>query len=300
MVESRNWDLRAIEFGNQESRARFSLTSALMALLLFGLMQIGPKYHYWGFMHDLKKPEYPGFLDPNCRRDSRDGPPCEYNAKNSKYSVLLIGDSHAGHFSQAVVDAASLLGWKAIVWTRSHCHITFSKSKKAAINETCLEMNNLMLDWVRLNKPTAIFVSQYVYRDSDQVSLKSGLKQLSRLVKNITFIENTPVFPDEARFMVDLPLLMRPYKAPTTFPIEKMNYRDSQASTKLANWASLNDIGTLNLGGLFCSSENCKRYARGEWLYSDDDHLSEAGAALAIPQFMSILGRIQENMNFQQ
>ena len=66
------------------------------------------------------QPQYAGFLDPNCERDSGNEP-CNYTNKNTTKSVLLIGDSHAGHISQAVIDAAKYANWNSVIWARSGC-----------------------------------------------------------------------------------------------------------------------------------------------------------------------------------
>jgi hypothetical protein len=98
-------------------------------------------------------------------------------------------------------------------------------------------------------------------------------------------VENTPVFPDEKNFMVARPLIMKPYKAPKTFPLSKMQIGDEEASRVLAAWARDNAFLTVNLKSLFCNNVSCSRFSAGSWLYRDDDHLSVAGSNLTISIF---------------
>jgi hypothetical protein len=232
---------------------------------------------------------YGADLDPTCTRTSIHGPPCAYRQSGATKTVLLIGDSHAGHLSQAFVDAAQNENWNAIVWVHGGCHVQFQQSTKFQVSELCVEHNRAILKWVKRNKLDAIVVSEFPRFDSSQADLRNGLSTLQAIVPKIVLIENNPVFPDLNKFMVSRPLIMPPYNAPKSFPQSSMQYIDKKASDSLANWARKNKILTLNLESLFCKAQVCTRFADSQWLYLDDDHLSVPGAKLAIPQLSALL-----------
>ena len=145
---------------------------------------------------------------------------------------------------------------------------------------------------VLANKPEVIIVSQFVYSDSSQKDLRNALSTLHAIVPNILLIENNPIFPDEKDFMVARPLIMSAYQPPKLFKLSKMQMKDRNASDQLASWARTNAISTMNFTSLFCTVENCTRYADSDWLYLDDDHFSIAGAELTIPKLSTFLKRL--------
>jgi len=207
-------------------------------------------------------------------------------------NVLLIGDSHAGQISQAVIDTAKSLNWNTVVWTHSGCPIQFQRSIVYQVSDVCLEINSKMKTWVLESKPDLIIVSQFVKSDSSQLDLRHGLSTLRAIVPKLLLIENNPIFPDGSDFMVQRPLIMSAYKPPKEFARPMMRTEDKMASDQLAKWASVNSINTMNFDSLFCDVEVCKRYANGVWLYRDDDHFSIEGAELIIPQLRIFLKQL--------
>lgn len=268
----------------------FSLVlTSIIPLTLFSAMYIGQNRLYWGLDRNTPSPTVAWDLDPNCNRMSVNDEPCFYRISKSKKTVLLIGDSHAAHLSQAVVDAAKLKDWNSAVWTLSACQVNLQRNSSNQLTDQCLRQNLQILKWVERYKPTVIIVSQFVKFDSSQSDLRNALLALKSIVPNILLIENNPIFPDEKDFMVSRPLLMAPYDPPKSFKSSKMLVKDRSASDQLANWARENSISTMNLYSLFCMKEICFRYADSDWLYYDSDHLSVAGAALTIPQLTNYL-----------
>jgi peptidoglycan/LPS O-acetylase OafA/YrhL len=257
----------------------------ILPLLLLVAMDRGSKHQYWGLeretgVHSI----FAGSLDVNCKRDSQTGPPCSYLISGATKTVLLIGDSHAVQISQAVVDSARNQNWNAVVWAHSSCHVQFARSKDWQATDSCIAINLQMKQWVAKNRPTAIIISQFVYRDSAQADLRTALIELKTLVPNILMVENNPIFPDARDFGQRRPIVMSRYNPPKVFNKFQMETKDQPASDKLAAWAREHGIHTLNLNSLFCMHNTCHRYSNGEWLYTDDDHLSVFGARLAIPK----------------
>jgi hypothetical protein len=252
-------------------------------------MDYGLKHQYWGLERNIQKPPYAGTLDPKCLRDSVVGPPCIYRTIGATKSVLLIGDSHAGHISQAVIQAAANANWNAVVWAHSGCRIQFRRSTSEQVSYNCLNMNKQMKIWVEENKPHTIIVSQYVLSNSSQNDLRNALLTLQSIVPNILLVENNPIFPDAEDFMVRRPLIMPPYEAPKKFAQSLMQLKDKNASNQLANWARNNDISTMNFDSIFCSNEICTRWSDSGWLYRDSDHFSVTGAELTIPKLITYL-----------
>jgi len=276
---------------NHSTYQKISLISLIITVLLplslFIAMETGLNHNYWGLNKNITRPSYAGDLDLSCARDSTNGPPCIYMNVDAKKTVLLIGDSHAGQISQAVVDAASVVNWNAVVWTHAGCHVQFQRTS-GAVSENCINMNKQMKKWVLQNRPDVVIVSQVVHSDSNQSDLRNALLILRSIVPNILLIENGIVFPDK-EFMVARPLIMTPYKPPKSFLKSKMQNIDKNASDSLANWANNNEISTVSFESIFCTNQVCNRYLNSNWLFRDGSHLSTAGAALTIPELLAFL-----------
>ena len=271
---------------------RFTITvtaTFIIPILFLGVVDLGSKYKDFGLDKNIPQPSYAGMLDPTCARDSLLGPPCTYLKLGQRKTALLIGDSHAGHISQAFVDAASSQEYRAVVWTHSGCPILFTNSGVRGISKNCIEVNLQMKKWVELNSPNVIIVSEFIKSQYSLSDLKAALLALKSLSSNLLVIENSPVFPDERDFMVARPIIMAPYEPPKSFPESEMQIKDVAASKKISEWASMHGIDTMNIDSLFCESKLCSRYSGGEWLYRDSDHLSVVGGQLTTPQLKAYL-----------
>ena len=258
------------------------LTFVLPLVFLVSVV-LSYKNQYWGLDRTISQPVAAWSIDPKCNRMSYRGHPCFYREKNATHTVLLIGDSHAGHISQAVVDAAIKEKWNAAVWTQAGCLVQFRRSQINSITDECLNQNNEILKWVKNYKPDQIIVSQFVHSNSSQRDLRNALSDLESVVPNILLIKNNPIFPDGQDFMVKRPLLMSPYVPPKSFLRLDMQMKDQGYSDELAKWAKNNRISTLDLTYLFCKKDICTRKTNGGWLYLDDNHFSILGATLVVP-----------------
>jgi peptidoglycan/LPS O-acetylase OafA/YrhL len=267
------------------------------ALVSLVIMDRGSQNQYWGLDKNIPQPPYAGAMDPKCMRDSEMGPPCFYLVPKSNKTVLLIGDSHAGDISEALVRSAKVSNWNAIIWTHSGCNIYFQSIKTDRYLEQCLTNNLEMKEWILREKPDAIVISQFIRSSSPQKVLRSALLSLRNAVPNVLLIENRPIFPDKDKFMVARPLFMSSYAPPKQFKKSQMQTIDKKSSESLATWARKNDISTMSFESLFCDNQVCRRFSEADWLYRDDDHFSIAGANLAIPQLREYLGRLSQSID---
>jgi peptidoglycan/LPS O-acetylase OafA/YrhL len=288
-VENKSRMFGKMNSRDQKKKLQFLMLSMLIPFGILLILNFGERSNYWGLMHELNKPPYAGDLDPKCKRDSDLGFPCIYQHPSAQKSVLLVGDSHAGHYSQALIEASRNENWNSAIWSQGSCLFDVNPTEQVIISDHCLARNKKVLDWIGKEKPQLIIVSQYVKANLDQSGIRNSLSLLRNMGMRVLIIENNPVFPDEKDYMVARPLLMKPYKPPKSFPISAMNDSDTYASEALISWAKANGIETLKVKSYYCNNMDCKRFDKGEWLYTDDDHLSVAGANKLIPKLSQIL-----------
>ena len=260
------------------------LVMGIIPITVFSTLILGEKNKFWGLDRNLDVPQYAGFLDPNCQRDTRDGPPCQYGNKTNANTVLLIGDSHAGQFSQAVVDAANSTKWNSVIWTHSACRFELYEN----VPSWCKAVNYEVLKYIKKTAPDVVILSQSngVNRD-----VSSSIKSISRLTaasKKLVIVDETPRYID-TRFMNPGSLLQKPYLPP--------KYRDMNIALesyvvnarKIYSSRQLQGVVILNVNHNFCDATRCYRWKDGSWLYRDLNHLSIAGAKLTLGDFIKVL-----------
>jgi len=292
-IENRFRKTRISKFNSKQSVLGVCLASLVFPGFLLVLIDAGSRNHYWGFEKDLGSPVPAWNFDPGCAQYGETFEPCLISVGNSSKTVLLVGDSHATHVSEVLIEVANGRSWNTAVRAKGGCRVQFEQSFKKILTDDCVEQNLEILSWVKENNPEVVIVSQYVLAESSQIDMRNALALLKSITPNVLLIENTPVFPDESRFMVRLPLLFPRYDPPKTYPQSKMLVKDKIASDELGEWARENQIDTMDLSQLFCNDNLCRRFSDVGWLYSDEDHLSLEGARLAAPLFDDYLKSIE-------
>lgn len=282
LIENR-FRVRTVQIRKSQRVTPIVFFTIIVPIILFLGLHFGSRNGYWGLDQNLNKPAYAGNMDRKCLRDSEIGPPCSYLIKGSTKSALLIGDSHAGHISQAVIDAANSKGWNIYVWTHSACPIVFNQGSERKVSTSCLAVNKQMKEWLKRFSPNQVIISQYIKNDDLLAQLKNAIFEIKSIVPQVVIIENTPIFPDGKDFMVSRPIIMRAYVPPKFFKLSEMETKDIVASENLAKWARSQGVITLNLNSIFCNQYSCNRYKHGSWLFRDNSHLSVDGASLTIP-----------------
>ena len=292
-IENRFRNFSGISGGKYKKIANTFLITFLFPLTIFFGIEKGSNNQYWGLDRNLPKPAYPLTLDLNCFSNSKNGDPCTYD-NNGENKVLLIGDSHAGHISQAFISAAKNQKWNAIIIIHSSCRVNFERPYSNQDSKNCLSFDKKLISWIFKNKPDSIILSTFVTDKSNQRDVQKLLLKLKTLTPNVLFVGNNPIFPDK-EFMQPRPLILPAYdisRAPKSFPESQMVIEPKKLSDDLSTWARKKEIKTLDLWSLFCNGNICSRYSNSSWLYIDTDHFSIAGALLTIPKLENYLNKV--------
>lgn len=273
------------QYGSRKKLVIFPFVLLLLPFSLFLSIQKAVEHEYWGFNKHTSKATFAADLLNNCFKDSIIGPTCTIKNRGEK-SVLLIGDSYAGQISLAVKTAALNSNYNFIFAPIGNIKDLQYNTDKIPSGSFYPQLEN----WISVNKPNLVIVSQYVQSHFSQSDMRNGLTYLKKMAPKILLIENIPVWPDKYRFNSSS-LLTVPYVPPRSLPESKMDIRSKKASDNLASWARNNSILTMNFNSLFCKKEICTRYIDNEWLYTDFNHLSVAGATRTISQLETLLKR---------
>ena len=95
-------------------------------------------------------------FDP--RKGNRQG--CVYGEKDSKLSVVLVGDSHAGQFSTSLAKVASTQGWALHTMVRNGCPFTAAPQLiNGAVDRDCEDANLVTRDAILALHPRLVVTS---------------------------------------------------------------------------------------------------------------------------------------------
>jgi peptidoglycan/LPS O-acetylase OafA/YrhL len=282
----------ASQNSNQRFKAFFIFVMYILCFILFFALDRFSMYELSHFNKQMNIASNPWDLDKKCFRMTNNGPPCEYFTNNFPKKVLLIGDSHAAQYSEAVVKAVNILNMGAVIWTQAGCPVQFVEGKSEQFPLSCLEMNSEKKKWIIKNRPEAIIVSYYMGAKYDQKLLLRALLDIRPYTSQILLIENNPIFPDGDKFNQQLPIIMRHYSAPRSFILSEMDTSSEVPANNLYRLVRSYGIKTLNVDSKFCDLGSCNRWLQGNWLYGDENHLSVAGANLIVPELVSFLKNI--------
>jgi peptidoglycan/LPS O-acetylase OafA/YrhL len=292
----------AISYSHVENRYRIGQASSrnllsslnvistllILSLLLSFFMIRGSNNEYWGLQREIDQPPAAWNLDGNCSRMSDQNElPCIYKNIGATKTVLLIGDSHAAQFSQAITEASQKAKWNSAIWTMGSCHFALS-DKNAKISNYCLNRNSSILNWVKDNQPSLVIISQYNRIELSQSEMKLAVNTIKTLVTNVLVIGNTPIFPDD-RYMAVPALLQKKYYAPKKIKISHMDNTNDNVSSTFLEEIETKGIEVVKLNSLWCTKGYCSRFNKQGWLFFDKGHLSVFGAEMSVPYFTKFL-----------
>ena len=239
---------------------------------------------------------------------------CVFGDVNSSKTVLVIGDSHAASI-QAAFDIAGqqakvrviaavgpgcppLVGIKSFNGADDICEkLNFDHHLQSLLKSQKFEKVYLVAFWDmyargsrshgRLLRPTH-FIS-----DETTTAKNSETSQLvlnKALIKTIDLINQSGA---KAVLVQDIPTLPNPIQDLNdgfTQSIEEV--RPQQAFIKEFLSDQKNSmLQTIDLANTLCINQICHTYLNGYYLYNDNNHITNAGAALAIP----LIGKSMRN-----
>lgn len=216
----------------------------------------------------------------------------------SSGTMMLVGDSHAGHLSEAFIAAARRLGFDAVVRTKSSCALVDAGIERDGSPDPECELfyTRIMREARELDAAVVLvgayhhgyLGSDYVFYD-DQVRIsqeeKSGwwVGALAGTAEDLRLEGSEPVlFLPTPRFETGWRAAeLAPWRLarpPETFAPSALRSdalaRSENATTAVARAAEISGSTRLDLWGALCPGEVCSSFAGGRWLYRDDHHLS--------------------------
>jgi peptidoglycan/LPS O-acetylase OafA/YrhL len=199
---------------------------------------------------------------------------CFINKTDSAETSLLIGDSHAGHFSHFFKEASLSTGWSIKDASAGSCKF-YSASFVSSRCETVKEKIKKELIGTK-----NVFIANRFDTLVRDASFKADYKNyIDALVAQGI---NVYVFLQVPKFLEKSPLKQIAYQ-------RRYGQKASLISTIDDKYKSANDVVIELLAGkkgvtlidftsLICAANKCSQFVSGEPIYFDDDHLNAYGS----------------------
>jgi hypothetical protein len=246
-------------------------------------------------------------------------PTCTWSVPNPRGTILLLGDSNAGQFAEAVQASANGLGYDFAMATYGGCLVAplqiqytsqpydshaceqFTELWSSAIVQTGPSLvvlasasgAYLTSDSVSLVVPAtgAVAHSEIAKREAYSAALKSQLATWAKAGVPTLVVHQLPHFP--AFDLRECPSV-RIWSDPTSCgqTITVANAKWQVASSNSAENTSAREVpstGVLDLMGTVCDDERCSSTRGDDYLYRDSAHISVPFAITLSPRFRSAM-----------
>tara|TARA_R110002110_G_scaffold318110_1_gene530887 strand:- start:27080 stop:29026 length:1947 start_codon:yes stop_codon:yes gene_type:complete len=245
----------------------------------------------------------------------RDNPDCTWLIRGASRTAVLIGDSNAGHFTEAFVGAASENGITSTMATKNDCpFVDLITIKRGERDETCRSfVENSTLELAR-TRPDAVVIasssSQYI--DGDRWSfedpatgdvaqtpeekarlwtegLTRTLKRLTDVGIEVVVVHVVPIIPNfDSRECSALGLIANSGRCTPSLTLDEADeFRQRAVQAELVA-AARAGATTLDVAGELCPDGVCATRRDGTWIWKDSTHISVDASVMLIPVFSTL------------
>ena len=228
--------------------------------------------------------------------------PCTYGDRSSHTTVVLYGDSHAGHWFDALNLISAQRHWRLVVITKEGCtpaEVTFrddaaslcaSWREKANARIASLHPALVIVSWARWMQPLARQKAAVPtgYGGAWQDGVAAIFQFLRRSSKHVIFISDTPYLPRSAPDCVaahlsDVRSCTITRSAATILPAIKA------AELRIAKHEQINSIDPTSW---FCAPKICPVIVGNILVYHDKSHMTTEWSRYLAPILGSAILRV--------
>ena len=285
-----------IIFKNVENRYRVTNTATrsvftrkiylplISFVLILGIFSLGMSSSYFGLDRNSQKPPYETFIGQSCSGNSQNAIPCVGNANGKNGKVVLLGDSHAEHFSRTFFESAKSrdLEYYGIGFCAP------SLKPYTDQREGCLRFSQKAKTQIEKIRPEVLVISVLISNDEMLRSVVNYISEIQGSVGQVIVLSNSPYFLDP--IFVSNPIVYAADEFSKGSNEENMDLDFRDLSLDFLAEVRTLGIKAVDLWPLFCSESYCSRFSQGNWLYMDQHHFSSFGAARLGPLFLELLG----------
>ncbi len=250
-------------------------------------------------------------LDPEWDR-------CRWNAEATGKPIYLLGDSNAGHFSEAVIRAGEALGRPVTIFTVHGCPFMDVREYLGPIDPAlepgCADYVQGALEWLK-GQPAGLVIlssssspwspAEFSTIESEPWSMTTSTSAYLESVITTT-VQEVQAMGNEVLLVMTVPhFSMTPYQldygrcslwailgdgCTQTMPQDVTDRAQGNLRTAIANAEASTDAGVLDLRDYFCPSSMCASRQGELVLYADAGHVSVAASEALADRFAQRIG----------
>lgn len=228
------------------------------------------------------------------------GGKCIFASGKNGGSAVLIGDSHAGHLTEAFISASHELGLDAVVAVKGNSPFLFKPWDSGFTAES---YPYISLQRIKELKPSVVVIAQSGYNQdapqgtswSDEfLPVLQALEEANIPVIVVAASVNVGVYPQTCS-IIQVNFRMCPAKQDLSrTELDKgRSYRTSEEKIAVSKVSNAIILDTLQV---LCPDEKCSTFRNGKWWWRDEAHISIT-ASNAISPIMTDSMRRAINLN---
>ena len=223
---------------------------------------------------------------------------CVFADKGSNTTVLLFGDSHAGHWFSAVNSIAEGRHWRLVTLLKANCQIAAQEldSSGHVQNPSCAEWRTNAMQRVASLRPSIVVLGENAGSVANprmsprpvsarqwQEGLKTTLAQLEAAGSRILVMADIPYSPFDVPVCLSRSLSAK-WGASRCLITKASALNERVRDVEKFAVSSDPAVRWVDFSSIFCSGVYCQTMVDNVVAYSDDNHLSEPLAQHLVPQ----------------
>ena len=224
---------------------------------------------------------------------------CEFGEPEADTTVVLLGDSHGGHWIPAARAIVEERGWKLTTMVKAACPIAFTPMVYERVGRDfreCTAWQQEAVEAIEQMRPDLLLVSSTNVRDLSPAEWVEGTERaytvLSALVGQVGVLRDTPrsdfnVMACQARKEWGLSRLIG-VSHECSFPRDRPDAREFLAIQQAAA-AKHPNMHIVDVVNAVCPGTQCLARMDGRVAFRDDDHMSDPFSAHLAPVLDSAL-----------
>lgn len=205
---------------------------------------------------------------------------CEDGDPNAETTLLLVGDSHIHHWSEAVVTAALERGWFVVSYAKGACPITTHTVELSAEHggprpfTECTSWNENVMKEIEAEQADVIVTSASFYRDQDGSSAADGMAEgWEKLVANAdhTVVIADPPHSDQ---LVSDCVERNPDDLSACTWDKEAGVAASGTPDILAAAEKVPEVDVIDLTDFICPGDRCAPVVGNALVFTDTNHMT--------------------------
>jgi peptidoglycan/LPS O-acetylase OafA/YrhL len=233
---------------------------------------------------------------------STEQPPCVFGSKNAKSTIVLFGDSHAGHWFPALEEAATRRGLRLVVRVRAECPAVsvtvYSRILRRLYPECDTWRDGTIREIIGMH-PSLVFIGssrRYAFRTAARRGARSGVSEDEWLAGARTTLRKfqeagipVSVIRDVPAPAFDMSVCLSRAAWSRIWNRASCNYRDTVVSppTRAETTAAqeFSGSGILDLNGVICPARECNPEIGKLVTFRDGSHITASFSRSLAPYF---------------